>query len=433
MLDVVEIDAVGGAGGRGAVSFRREKYVPRGGPDGGQGGRGGDVLVEADAQLNTLRRYRRQRIFRAEDGAPGRTSNRRGRAGASLVLQLPVGTIVSRAPHGGRGQEGWAERGAQLADLQAHGESVLVAWGGAGGYGNARFKSATNRAPRVAQKGAAGERVRLRLELRVLADVGIVGLPNAGKSSLLRLLSRARPRVAPYPFTTLEPNLGIVNTGWSEIVMADLPGLIEGASNGAGLGHDFLRHASRTRVLLHLVDGAGVDPAAARATIDCELAAYSPELAAVPQIVAINKLDLPAVQQRRAELETAFDGVELLFCSAVSGEGANAVVSACLSALQEVHEAETQLSKPEHAPTLRLRPDGRRFSVERLPGGTFRVHSSSVERFVAMMDLDDDESLAETCRWLERRGVAAALERAGAPPGARVQIGSSVLKWEWKR
>lgn len=422
MLDVVEIEVTGGAGGRGAVSFRREKYVPRGGPDGGRGGRGGDVIVQANAQLNTLRRYRRQRIFRAESGAPGGTNNRRGRAGASLVLQLPVGAIVSKTD-GGELE--------QVADLQTHGQSVLAAWGGDGGYGNAWFKSATNQAPRVAQRGGEGERLRLRFELRVLADIGIVGLPNAGKSSLLRTLSSARPRVAAYPFTTLEPHLGVVETGWDDIVMADLPGLIEGAADGAGLGHDFLRHASRTRVLLHLVDGSAEDPLADCDTINRELAAYSPELAATPQIVAINKADLPEVQERRAELAAAFGEPPPLFCSALSSEGTDAVVAACVERLQQARAAVAEASPP--TPTLRPRPDGRRFTVEQLRERVWRVHGAGVERFVAMMDLSDEQALAETYRWLERRGVAAALHRAGAQPGDRVRVGRSEMAWEWER
>ena len=422
MLDVVEIEVRGGAGGRGAVSFRREKYVPRGGPDGGRGGRGGDVVVQANSQINTLRRYRRQRIFRAEDGAPGGTNNRRGRAGATLILQLPAGAVVSRLAQGDQ---------SQLADLREHGQSMLAAWGGDGGHGNAWFKSSTNRAPRVAQRGGEGERVRLRIELRVLADIGIVGLPNAGKSSLLRLLSSARPRVAAYPFTTLEPHLGVVETGWDDVVMADLPGLIEGAAGGAGLGHDFLRHASRTRVLLHLVDGSADDPRTDRDVINRELAAYSPELAATPQIVAINKADLPEVRERREALQAAFADAPVLFCSALSGEGADAVVEACVRRLQEVRTADVEAPPP--TPTLRPRPDGRRFTVEPLRGRAFRVHGSGVERFVAMMDLADEQALAETYRWLERRGVAAALQRAGAQPGDRVKVGRSELVWEWER
>ena len=421
MIDAVEIDVEGGAGGNGAVSFRREKFVPRGGPDGGRGGRGGDVIVIANGQLNTLRRYRRQRRFRAEPGANGGTNQKRGRAGSSLLLELPVGTVVSE-PGGGA-----------LVDLAADGQSLVVAWGGRGGHGNMYFRSSTNQTPRVAQQGEAGEQRRLRFELRVLADVGIVGLPNAGKSSLLRCLSAARPRVANYPFTTLEPHLGVVSVGWDEFVMADLPGLIEGAAEGHGLGHDFLRHTSRTRLLVHLIDGAQDDPAAAKAAVDRELAGYSSDLAARKQIVVINKVDLEDVALLQDEIAALFPGLEQppLFCSAVTGEGTDAVVQACASAIEELRGAEP--ARDLAVPVVRPKQDSRRFDVERSSSGLYQVTGASVERFVAMMDLRDDEALAETYRWLDRRGVAAALYRAGCQPGDVVQIGRSRLTWEWER
>jgi len=424
MIDAVEIDVEAGSGGRGAVSFRREKFVPRGGPDGGRGGRGGDVVVIANSQLNTLRRYRRQRRFRAESGANGGTNQRRGRSGPSLLLELPVGTIVSGIAGG---------RTDQLVDLESDGQSLVVAWGGRGGHGNMYFRSATNQTPRVAQKGEPGERRRLKLELRVIADVGIVGLPNAGKSSLLRYLSAARPRVADYPFTTLEPHLGVVSVGWDEFVMADLPGLIEGAAEGAGLGHDFLRHTERTRVLVHLIDGSLDDPRAAKRMVDRELAGYSPELAGRPQIVVINKADLEEVDVLREEIAEAFDDLESppLFCSAATGAGTDAVVQACASALAEWREA--QPARELGVPVVRPRQDGRRFEVEETSSGVFAVRGSSVERFVAMMELDNDEALAETYRWLDRRGVAAALQRAGCAPGDTVRIGRSAIRWEWER
>ncbi len=424
MIDAVEIEVEAGAGGRGAVSFRREKFVPRGGPDGGRGGRGGDVVVVANGQLNTLRRYRRQWRFRAESGANGGTNQRRGRSGAALVLELPVGAVVSGASRGGV---------EQLVDLTDDGQSLVVAWGGRGGHGNTYFRSATNQTPRVAQRGEAGERRRLRLELRVLADVGIVGLPNAGKSSLLRRLSSARPRVADYPFTTLEPHLGVVSVGWDEFVMADLPGLIEGAAEGAGLGHDFLRHTSRTRALVHLIDGAQDDPRAAKAAVDHELAGYSADLASRPQIVVINKVDLEEVSLLRDEIAEMFADLDRppLFCSAASGEGADAVVSACAEALAELRGREP--ARAPSAPVVRPRQDGRRFEVEQTSSGVFAVRGASVERFVAMMELDDDEALAETYRWLDRRGVAAALQRRGCEPGDVVRIGKSTIRWEWER
>ncbi|MCY3921563.1 MAG: GTPase ObgE [Chloroflexota bacterium] len=424
MIDAVEIDVEGGAGGRGAVSFRREKFVPRGGPDGGRGGRGGDVVVVANGQLNTLRRYRRQRRFRAESGTNGGTNQKRGRGGATMLLELPVGTIVSQV----RGAD--AE---QLVDLSEDGQSLVVAWGGRGGQGNMYFRSATNQTPRVAQKGELGERRRLKLELRVLADVGIVGLPNAGKSSLLRYLTAARPRVADYPFTTLEPHLGVVSVGWDEFVMADLPGLIEGAAEGAGLGHDFLRHTSRTRLLVHLIDGSQDDPRRAKELVDRELAGYSAALAGTPQIIAINKVDLEEVDVLREEIAEMFSDLPQapLFCSAATGEGAEAVVAACASALAELDQGEP--AREAKVPVVKPRQDGRRFEVEQISSGAFSVKGTSVERFVSMMELDNDEALAETYRWLDRRGVAAALHRAGCRPGDVVRIGRSSIRWEWER
>ena len=424
MIDAVEVMVEGGAGGRGAVSFRREKFVPRGGPDGGRGGRGGDVVVVANGQLNTLRRYRRQRLFRAEPGSNGGTNQKRGRAGATLALELPVGTIVS-AVNGSSSE--------QLVDLAEDGQSLVVAWGGRGGQGNMYFRSSTNQTPRVAQRGEPGERRRIRFELRVLADVGIVGLPNAGKSSLLRHLSAARPRVADYPFTTLEPHLGVVSVGWDEFVMADLPGLIEGAAEGAGLGHDFLRHTSRTRLLVHLIDGSHEDPLAAKELVDRELAGYSAELAERPQIIVINKVDLEEVDLFREEIAAPFAALDSppLFCSAATGEGTDAVVTACAAALAELREQEP--ARASKIPVVRPKQDGRRFEVEELASGLFQVSGASVERFVSMMELDEDEALAETYRWLDRRGVASALHRAGCQPGDVVRIGQARIKWEWER
>ena len=424
MIDAVEIEVEGGAGGRGAVSFRREKFVPRGGPDGGRGGRGGDVVVVANGQLNTLRSYRRQRRFRAESGTNGGTNQKRGRAGATLELELPVGTIVS------------AVNGAstdQLVDLEEDGQSLVVAWGGRGGQGNMYFRSSTNQTPRVAQKGEPGERRRIKFELRVLADIGIVGLPNAGKSSLLRHLTAARPRVADYPFTTLEPHLGVVSVDWDEFVMADLPGLIEGAADGAGLGHAFLRHTSRTRLLVHLIDGSQDDPVSAKDLVDRELASYSAELAARPQIVVVNKVDLEEVDLFRDEITEQFShlGSPPLFCSAATGEGTDAVVTACATALAELREQEPP--RTNKIPVVQPKQDGRRFEVEELASGLFQVSGASVERFVSMMELDEDEALAETYRWLDRRGVASALHRAGCQPGDVVRIGQARIKWEWER
>lgn len=318
-IDEASITVHAGNGGNGVVSFRREKYVPRGGPDGGDGGRGGDVILVADRNLNTLIDYRYTRIFRAEDGAPGRGADCYGRCGKSLELRVPVGTTVLDA-----------ETGSVVADLDHEGARAVVARGGAGGLGNIHFKSSTNRAPRQATPGEPGETRQLKLELKVLADVGLLGLPNAGKSTLIRAVSAARPKVADYPFTTLHPQLGVVSIGPSQsFVMADIPGLIRGAAEGAGLGHRFLKHLQRTRLLLHLIDIAPVDPtcdpiADANALVD-ELRKFDEALYAKPRWLVLNKIDLIPAEQRPpliASYQKMFgSGLPLYVVSAATGEG----------------------------------------------------------------------------------------------------------------
>jgi GTP-binding protein len=312
-LDEVEIHVRAGRGGRGAVSFRREKYVPRGGPDGGDGGRGGDVILLADENLNTLFHLTHRRQWRAEDGAPGRGRNCSGRGGRDCLIRIPPGTLIKDR-----------DRGLLLKDLARSGERFVVGRGGAGGRGNARFATPILQAPRRADPGRPGEARRLALELKLLADVGLIGLPNAGKSTLLRRISAARPKVAAYPFTTLHPHLGIVTgPGLQTRVVADLPGLIEGAHRGAGLGDRFLRHIERTALLAHLVDLApsdGPTPEAAYRVVRGELAAYSPTLAAKPEIVVGTKADLPGAEEARRRLEQAL-GRPVLALSAVTGDG----------------------------------------------------------------------------------------------------------------
>jgi GTP-binding protein len=295
-VDEATIDVSAGDGGNGAVSFRREKYVPRGGPDGGDGGRGGSVWAVADRNINTLIDYRYARTFRAKRGENGRGADQYGRGADDIVLRVPVGTVVTDA-----------DTGQLVADLASDGARALVAKGGAGGLGNIHFKSSTNRAPRQSTPGEKGEQRRLRLELKVLADVGLLGMPNAGKSTLIRAVSAARPKVADYPFTTLAPHLGVVRVDVNaSFVIADIPGLIEGAADGAGLGHRFLRHLARTRLLLHVVDIAPIDPDAdpvrdAKAIVE-ELARYDPDLAAKPRWLVLNKLDLVPPDERDARV-----------------------------------------------------------------------------------------------------------------------------------
>jgi len=315
VIDQVRIVVRSGQGGAGSCSFRREKFIPQGGPDGGDGGRGGDVVLEADADYNTLIDFRHKRLFRAKNGGHGMGRNRTGASAETLLLKVPVGTMVFDE-----------ETGTILGDLTLAGQQLVVAKGGDGGRGNARFSSSTNRAPRRFEEGWPGQELSLRLELKMLADVGLVGMPNAGKSTTIAACTRARPKIADYPFTTLEPNLGVVRGDDTDFVMADIPGLIEGAAEGAGLGHRFLRHVERTRLLLHVVDGSGFesDPIAAIGVIEQELHAYAPELAERPRWLVINKIDTLAENARadlRVQVEAEAGNRPVYFISAATGEG----------------------------------------------------------------------------------------------------------------
>jgi GTPase len=332
-VDEVSIRVEAGRGGNGCLSFRREKYIPRGGPDGGDGGDGGDVVLVANADLNTLVDFRYKRLFRAEHGHRGEGSNCTGHGGETLRIQVPVGTLVT-------------ERDTEevMGELLEAGQELVVARGGRHGLGNTRFKSSTNRAPRKTTPGKPGEQRDLTLELKLLADVGLVGLPNAGKSTFIRAVSAARPKVAAYPFTTLYPNLGVVSLGPDRsFVVADVPGLIEGAADGAGLGIRFLKHLSRTRLLLHLVDAApmddSVDPVADARAIAAELARYSPELAERDRWLVLNKIDLLAPDARAAHCDALVERLEhtgpVYYVSALSGEGCRELCQAIMNCLEE--------------------------------------------------------------------------------------------------
>jgi GTP-binding protein len=325
-FDEARIEVHAGKGGNGAVSFRREKYVPRGGPDGGDGGAGGSIYALADRNVNTLVEYRYARIHRARDGERGRGADCNGRGAEDIVLRMPVGTVISDI-----------ETGERVADLAADGQRSLLARGGAGGLGNLNFKSSTNRAPRQSTPGQAGESRTLALELRVLADVGLLGMPNAGKSSLIRRISAARPKVADYPFTTLSPNLGVVRVGPSQsFVVADIPGLIEGAAEGAGLGHRFLRHLSRTRLLLHVIDAVPLapdtDPVRDARAVAAELKKYDPALYQKPRWLVLNKLDLLPQSERSSAVERIVKRLRwrgpVFAISALSGDGCADLVNA---------------------------------------------------------------------------------------------------------
>ncbi len=331
-IDQARIYVKAGDGGNGCVSFRREKYVPKGGPDGGDGGKGGDVILRADEGLHTLVDFRYRRVFRAQKGAHGQGSHKTGRSAPDLVIPVPVGTLVRDA-----------HTGEVIADLVRHGQEVVVARGGRGGRGNARFATATRQAPRFAEPGEKGEERVLDLELRVLADVGFVGFPNAGKSTLLARISAARPKIADYPFTTLHPHLGVVRVAEGQsFVAADIPGLIEGAHRGAGLGHQFLRHISRTRLLLFLLDLSAEDPEHTYEVLRSELRAYDPSLAERPRVVALNKIDLPDARARVETVRAAFEGrgIPTYPISALTGEGVEELVRVLYRRLQELRAAE---------------------------------------------------------------------------------------------
>jgi GTP-binding protein len=416
-FDEATIHVRSGDGGAGLVHFRREKFVPRGGPSGGDGGPGGSVYLVVKPTLNTLITFSRQSHFQAQHGAPGGPSNKTGRSGDDLLIEVPPGTIARDTASGHL-----------LADLTQPGQRVLVARGGRGGRGNARFATSTNQAPRIAEKGAPGEERTLHLELRLLADVGIVGVPNAGKSTLLSVISNARPKIADYPFTTLQPNLGVVVLNDRDLVFADIPGLIEGAHSGAGLGHDFLRHIQRTRVLIHLLDGIAADPIADFHQINTELALFDDALGAKPQIVALNKLDLPDVQQRWPAIHDQLTrlGYEALAISAATGQNVRAVVNRAVQLLDSLPAAPPE---PAERPVYQLEEDPLAFTVTALGAGEFRVRGKRIEHAVAMTHWDYDQAVSRFQRILETMGVTAALEKAGVRPGDTVFIGEMELEW----
>lgn len=424
-LDQVTIFVRAGDGGGGAASFRREAHVPRGGPDGGDGGRGGSIYLSVDPGQTSLSDYRHRHHFRAGSGGKGGGSRRHGKAGGDLTLAVPPGTAVLEA-----------ESGALLADLVATGQQTLVARGGRGGLGNTHFATPTQRAPRHAQKGEPGEERRLRLELRLIADVGLVGLPNAGKSTLLAALTAATPRIADYPFTTLEPGLGVLDLASVDPAderrptIADLPGLIEGASSGAGLGHAFLRHVERTRVLAHVVDLGAADPERDFQTVREELRLHDDALLGKPTLVVANKLDLPAARAALGAFQAAraHEGLPVVAVSAAAGEGLPDLVRALAGMLPDASE----LARPPETTEVvvhRLETGPEGFSVSREADG-FRVRGRRVERLAAQTDFENEESAERFQRDLARLGVERELLRAGVEAGDTVRIGRQELEWE---
>ncbi len=411
-LDEAEICVKSGDGGNGAATFRREKHVPRGGPDGGDGGKGGDVIMIADAHVNKLIEFRHRQKFEAGNGGDGSAATRHGKNGKDVVIKVPIGTVAHDA-----------RTGEILFDFVADGQRELIAKGGAGGKGNAQFANSVRQAPTFAQKGERGITKSLRLELKLLADIGLVGLPNAGKSTLISAISAAKPKIADYPFTTLEPNLGIVQLNDFSFVVADLPGIIQGASKGKGLGLQFLKHAERAQALVHVIECRpidGSDPVANRDIIETELEAYSNELEARPSLIALSKIDLmPDARERAALIERLQKhNIKVLPISAVTGEGVSELV-ACMA------EIARRTPQPQTVRVIRPRPiqtADERWQVQKTRDH-YRVSGEAVERMVAMTDLENDEAVQYLHRGLERLGVIEALRREGAEHGDTVFIG----------
>ena len=442
MIDTVRMNIKAGDGGNGCIAFLREKYKPNGGPDGGDGGRGGSVFLVGDTSLNTLLHLKFNSTIYAARGGHGRGNNQTGGNSEDTFLKVPLGTVVWRI-----GEEGEREVVTDVTDDVPR----LVAKGGRGGFGNQRYVSATNQAPMLAQKGEDGDRVVLLLELKLLADVGLLARPNAGKSTLVSRCSAARPKIADYPFTTVEPVLGVVKHGYRTFVMMEVPGLLEGAHLGVGLGHQFLRHAERARLYLHLLDGLSQDPVADFRMVNHELAQWRAELAEKPQIIAVNKLDVTEVREARPALEQSLRGAAaelqpsvpgwdtpIYFISAVTGEGVEPLLQRIFQALdafpkpedqpsEMVTEHEQQLLRRRGTTATTTRPRAR--NLVRVEGGVYVVDSSDLERLVALADMDDDRVILQLFREMTRRGVSKQLEDAGVQVGDTVRIGRVELEW----
>ena len=420
MFDWIEIIIKAGNGGAGAVSFRREKFVPFGGPDGGDGGAGGDVLLEADPGISTLNEFKPKKIYRAGNGESGKGRKKHGKSGADLTLRVPAGTVAL--------ERTGAEEKVVIADCEQDGQRAIIATGGEGGLGNVHFASSTNQAPKIAQKGEVGEEKSIILELRLIADVGIIGYPNVGKSTLLASATSAKPKVAGYPFTTREPILGVVEVGQRTFVLAEIPGLIDDAHLGRGLGHDFLRHITRTRVLIHLVDGSSASPVEDMVRVNTELTLFDAALAQKPQLVAINKVDLPQVQVQLDDIKKAFGdaGVSVRFVSADTGDGVSKLMTEAVKMLGEAAE----LKSKEQVPRKVFHPEPRVAAISvRKEGDAFIVVASALERIVARVDMTSPEVRWQIRKQMAKLGVSKALDKAGIGPGDKVRCGE--FEWEW--
>ena len=416
--DQIDIHVKSGKGGDGMVHFRREKYEPRGGPDGGDGGKGGDVIFEVKSTLNTLSSFRPNEKFAADPGKGGGGAQMTGRGGKDLIIYIPPGTVIYDS-----------ETGELLGDLTTPGQQLMVCKGGRGGRGNQHFATSRNQAPRTAERGEPHEEKLIRLELKLIADIGIIGLPNAGKSTLLSVLTNAKPKIGDYPFTTLEPNLGVAHIDDdTAVVLADIPGLIEGAHEGAGLGHDFLRHVQRTRVLIHMIDGLAEDPLADYSQINSELALFDEKLGMKPQIVVLNKIDQPDVKERLAEVQASFKskGVNIITASAMARTSTREILLSAYKTLQDVPVEELEEELPIYKPEV----DPNQFEVHREDGDKWRVSGIAIERAAKMTFWEHDGSVRRFQKMIAKLGVDDALRKAGIQPGHTVYVGDFELEWQ---
>ncbi len=421
-FDRAKIHVQAGAGGNGIVAFRREKFVAKGGPAGGNGGRGGSVYVVADGNINTLHGFRRKVHYRAERGRHGGGTKKVGATGDDLLIQVPVGTVARIA-----------DSDTVLADLVRDGQRALVARGGRGGRGNAAFKSGRNRAPRLAENGEVGEERWLELELKMVADAGIIGVPNAGKSTLLSVISEATPKIAEYPFTTVVPNLGVAEVNHVQIVFADIPGLLEGAHDGVGLGLEFLRHIERSRILVHLLDGASPDPVGDFAVINQEMQLFNPTLADRPQLIVLNKLDLPQAREIWPRLQEALaeTGCPMLAISAVTGENVQQLLYEVKAQLESLPKP-ADTDEAEELPTLAPVEDERSFRVTRLEDDMWQVEGIEIERVAQMTNWDYYEAGLRFQRILSAMGISDTLREQGVQDGDTVVIGGTELVWGYE-
>lgn len=412
--DEAEVQIKAGKGGDGQSSFRKEKYVNKGGPDGGDGGKGGDVVIRADNNVNTLAKLRYSSTITAEDGENGKKRKARGRSGKDTEIKVPIGTVVY-------------EGDTKVADLTSAGESAVIAHGGKGGFGNAHFTTSTRQAPRMAELGESGEDKAVRFELKTVADVGLVGLPNAGKSTFLSVISNAKPHIADYPFTTLEPNLGVVDIFDESLIFADIPGLIAGASEGKGLGDDFLRHVERTKIILHMVDSLSEDVAKDYRTIQQELSSYTIDLTSKPQLVVLTKIDTvddELLKNQKKQLKE--QGAENVYTiSSTAHKGLDDVLKELFRLAQAIPEEQEDT---EEMPTITLEDDPSAWQVEKVDG-QFQVYGRKIERFAEQTDFSSQEAMRRLRDIMRKQGIERELQHLGINQGETVIIGGKSLEW----